>query len=150
METLDKNKCFKIGQSCACANLRRATRFITQLYDKFLRPTGLRATQFGLLMAVRVLGPVTVTKLAERTMMDRTTLGRNLRLLEKKALIGIEPGKDQRVREVIITGQGHEALKKALPLWEEAQAHVVESIGKERMNNLLENLSEMVSLVRRA
>jgi DNA-binding MarR family transcriptional regulator len=101
-------------------------------------------------MAVRVLGPVTVTKLAERTIMDRTTLGRNLKLLEKKALIRIEPGKDLRVREAIITDQGIEALKKALPLWEEAQAHVVEGIGKERMNNILENLSEMVSLVRRA
>ena len=149
IETLDEAKCFEIGRSCACANIRRAARVITQLYDGFLRPTSLRGTQFGLLMAVRALGPVTVTKLAERTMMDRTTLGRNLGLLEKKELIRIQPGKDQRVREVSLTDQGLEALMKALPLWEKAQTHVVKGLGEERMNNLLKDLSAMVSLVRK-
>jgi DNA-binding MarR family transcriptional regulator len=123
---------------------------VTQVYDEFLRASGLRGTQFSLLIAVRAMGPVTVTKLAFKTMMDRTTLGRNLMLLEKKALIRIEPGEDKRVREVTLTDEGLDALRRALPLWEEAQAHVVNSLGEERMNGLLNHLAALVSLVRRA
>ena len=149
MESLDKPKCFEMGQRCACANLRKAARVVTQRYDEIIRPSGLRGTQFGLLMAARALGPVTVTKLADKAMMDRTTLARNLRLLEKKGLIRIEPGKDQRIREVTLTKQGLEALTKALPFWEEAQARMVKGLGEERLNNLLENLEAMVSLVRK-
>ncbi len=149
MESLDKPKCFEMGQRCACANLRKAARVVTQLYDEIIRPSGLRGTQFGLLMATRALGPVTVTKLADKAMMDRTTLARNLRLLEKKGLIRIEPGKDQRIREVTLTKQGLEALTKGLPFWEKAQARMVKGLGEERLNNLLENLEAMVSLVRK-
>jgi len=64
--------------SCACFNLRKVTRGVTQLYDEMLRPAGLRVTQFSLLVAVRVAEPVGVTRLAELTVMDRTTLTRNL------------------------------------------------------------------------
>lgn len=149
MESLDKPKCFEMGQRCACANLRKAARVVTQLYDEIIRPSGLRGTQFGLLMATRALGPVTVTKLADKAIMDRTTLARNLRLLEKKGLIRIDPGKDQRMREVTLTKQGLEALTKGLPFWEKAQARMVKGLGEERLNNLLENLEAMVSLVRR-
>lgn len=146
---LDKAQCFEMGQSCACANLRQAARVVTQLYDESLRPSGLRGTQFGLLMATKALGPVTLTKLAKSTMMDRTTLARNLRPLEKKELIRIEPGEDQRMREITLTDQGLEALTKALPFWEKAQAHVVKSLGEERVNNLLEHLATVVALIRK-
>jgi DNA-binding MarR family transcriptional regulator len=149
MESLDKPKCFEMGQRCACANLRKAARVVTQLYDEIIRPSGLRGTQFGLLMATRALGPVTVTKLADKAMMDRTTLARNLKLLEKKGLIRIEAGEDQRMREVTLTKQGLGALTKALPFWEKAQAHMVKGLGEERLNNVLENLEAMVSLVRK-
>ncbi|MEE9611620.1 MAG: MarR family winged helix-turn-helix transcriptional regulator [Desulfatiglandales bacterium] len=149
MEPLDRPRCFEMGRRCACANLRKAARVVTQLYDEIIRPSGLRGTQFGLLMATRALGPVTVTKLADKAMMDRTTLARNLRLLEKKGLIRIEPGEDQRMREVTLTNQGYETLTKALPFWEKAQARIVEGLGEERLNNLLENLEAMVSLVRK-
>jgi DNA-binding MarR family transcriptional regulator len=147
-KSLNTAHCKEMGRTCACFNLRKAARAITQLYDETLRPTGLRATQFTLLMATRVLGPVTVKKLAKGTVMDRTTLTRNLRLLERKRLIKIVPGADRREREVSLTLLGHETLLQALPLWEEAQAHVVKGLGEERMNSLLKNLSEVVSLAR--
>lgn len=93
---------------------------ITQTYDEFLRPSGLRGTQFGLLMVVRGFGEITVTKLADWAIMDRTTVTRNLKLLEKKRLVNIEPGRDQRERVVTITANGINALLSALPYWEEA------------------------------
>jgi DNA-binding MarR family transcriptional regulator len=147
-QSLDRDRCIEIGRSCACANLRMAARAVTRLYDDALRPTGLRSTQFGLLMAVRILGPMSVTRLAGAALMDRTTLTRNLSLLEKKALIRIEPGEDQRMREVSLTQEGHAALTEALPLWEKAQAQVVHGLGKDRMAHLLKDLSAVVSLTR--
>ncbi len=84
--------------SCACFNLRKVTRAVTQLYDELLRPAGLRVTQFSLLVAVRMAGPVGVTRLVELTVMDRTTLTRNLELLQKQGLIEVASGEDRRTR----------------------------------------------------
>src|SRR5713226_7185668 len=89
--------CREMAASCACANLRKATRATTQLYDAMLRPSGLRATQFTLLVATRLIHTAPVTRLAKELGMDRTTLTRNLRLLERQGLIRVRPGRDRRV-----------------------------------------------------
>ena len=147
-KTLDFARCKEIGRSCACYNLRRAARATTRLYDDFLRPSGLRSTQYSMLMVARVRGPVTLTKLAEMTVTERTTLTRNLTILEKKGLIVIEPGKDRRERQVSITERGLEVLMEAIPLWEAAQAHIEQGLGGDRMDSLLKDLSEIISLSR--
>ena len=147
-KSLDSARCKEIGRSCACYNLRRAARATTRLYDDFLRPSGLRSTQYSMLMVARVLGPVTLTKLAEMTVTERTTLTRNLTILEKKGLIVIEPGKDRRERQVSITERGLKVLMEAIPLWEAAQAHTEQGLGGDRMDSLLKDLSEMISLSR--
>ena len=131
---------------CACFNLRKAARAVTHLYDEILRPTGIRATQFSLLIATNLLGPMTVTKLAEQGVMDRTTLTRNLKPLEKLGLIKISTGSDQRKRVISITRKGQEALVKALPLWRKAQARVVKGLGRKRMESVLKDLSDVVLL----
>jgi len=135
--------------NCACFNLRKATRAVTHLYDEILRPTGIRATQFSLLVAAKALGPVIVTRLAELGVMDRTTLTRNLKPLEKQGLIKVVSGEDQRTRLITLTDSGQEALAIALPLWKKAQALVVKGLGQKRWNSILENLSEMVSLTQK-
>ena len=136
------------ARGCACGNIRQAARAVTQLFDEALRPTGLRVTQFGILAATMALGPLTVTKLAERTVTDRTTLTRNLRLLTKKGLIRIQTGNDQRERKVTLTDRGREALAKGYPFWQKAQTHVVKGLGEERWKALREGLSAVVSLTR--
>jgi DNA-binding MarR family transcriptional regulator len=146
---LTMEKCKEIGQTCACYKVRKAARAVTKIYEEVLRPIGLRATQFSLLMATRVMGPVTVVKLAQVMVMDRTTLTRNLQILETRGLITIKPGEDRREREVNLTAEGMEVLAKAVPLWEEAQERVREGLGEERLQNLLGDLSEMVSLTRK-
>jgi DNA-binding MarR family transcriptional regulator len=82
------------------------------------------------------------------TVTERTTLTRNLTVLEKKGLIVIEPGKDRRERQVSITQPGLEVLMAAIPLWEAAQAHIEQGLGGDRMDSLLKDLSEIVSLSR--
>ena len=136
------------ARGCACGNIRQAARAVTQLFDEALRPAGLRATQFGILGATMVMGPLTVTKLAEVTVTDRTTLTRNLRLLAKKGLIRIQMGSDRREREVTLTDRGREALAKGYPFWQKAQTHVVKGLGEERWKALREGLSAVVSLTR--
>jgi DNA-binding MarR family transcriptional regulator len=81
--------------------------------------------------------------------MDRTTLTRNLQVLEKRGLIAINPGEDRREREVTLTASGMEVLVQAIPLWEAAQERVRQGLGEEKMQNLLADLSEMISLARK-
>jgi DNA-binding MarR family transcriptional regulator len=101
-----------------------------------------------MLMAARLRGPVTLTKLAKMTVTERTTLSRNLTILEKKGLVLIEPGEDRRERQVSITKRGQEVLLEAMPLWEAAQAHIEQGLGGDRMGGLLEGLAEIISLSR--
>jgi DNA-binding MarR family transcriptional regulator len=81
--------------------------------------------------------------------MDRTTVTRNLKLLEKKGLVNIEPGKDQRERIVTLTDSGIKALVSALPYWEEAQHHVSEICGEDRTSHMVKEVSHMVSMLRK-
>ena len=132
------------ARDCVCYNLRKAARAVTQLYDEMLRPTGIRGTQYTLLAALRNLGSASISELAERTVTDRTTLTRNLRLLEERGLIRIEPGEDRRVREARLTDAGREALAEAYPYWRRAQDRMAESLTVTRMRRLLSDLSETV------
>lgn len=132
-------------QRCTCFNLRKATRAVTQYYDDVLRPSGLRATQFSLLMVLRAAGPLRLTELAEMAVMDRTTLKRNLDLLERERLVRVEPGEDARVREVSLTDAAGRRLEAALPYWEQAQARITSSLGRGRQERLLGDLSAAVA-----
>jgi DNA-binding MarR family transcriptional regulator len=147
--SLDQARCLEMGRACVCFNIRKAARAISHLYDRFLRPAGLRATQFALLMAARINSPVTLTRLAKITVMDRTTLTRNLVVLEKRGFIAIQAGEDRREREVSLTPQGYEVLEQGASLWAQAQAHIQEGLGREWLENLLRDLGETVALTRR-
>lgn len=135
-----------VANTCACFNLRKASRTVTQLYDEILQPSGLLATQFTPLVAISIAGSTTITHLAEELVMDRTTLTRNLKPLERQGLIEIASGQDQRTRVVTLTTKGCEALALAIPLWEQAQASVVEGLGQNRWSTLLSNLADTVLL----
>jgi DNA-binding MarR family transcriptional regulator len=138
--------CARIAAACACYNLRRAARAVTRLYDRILAPSGLKATQFSVLMAASRRGPVPMGKLAEATVTERTTLTRNLALLEARGLIRFEEGDDRRQRNVGITPEGLAVLKQALPLWEQAQEQVTAGLGEERLGRILKDMADMAAL----
>jgi DNA-binding MarR family transcriptional regulator len=146
-EDLDR-ACSEAAGSCACFHLRRAARAVTQLYDDRLRPCGLRVTQFALLVAVRNRGPLPVSGLAELTLVDRTTLTRNLALLARKGLLRLDPGEDRRVRDVRITDLGRRALVAAIPLWRGAQREMVRRLGSKRLGGLLAGLAAAAAAAR--
>lgn len=138
----------EVGRRCACHNLRRVTRAVTQLYDDFLRPTGLRVTQFSVLVALRNLDQTTVNRLADKLVVDRTTLTRNLRPLQDAGFVRLRPGEDRRVREISLTPAGEEMLQTALPLWREAQNQMRRALGRDRLERLLSDLSTTLHVVR--
>ena len=125
MTPLDKNKCMDIARNCACFHLRRTARLVSQAFDQKLKKTGLRITQFSLLMAFFLLPEARLSKIARIMGMDRTTLSRNVKLLEKKGLVSMEPGEDRREQQVRLSPKGEQALEEAIPCWEEAQNQVM-------------------------
>jgi DNA-binding MarR family transcriptional regulator len=135
-------------QRCTCFSFRKAARAVTQYYDEVLRPSGLRTTQFSLLMMLRAAGTLSITELAEQAVMDRTTLKRNLDLLERERLVRIRAGKDARVREVSLTDLAVRKLDAALPYWETAQGQVTGKLGRGRSERLLADLAAAVEAVR--
>ena len=121
---------------CNCYALRQATRRVTQLYDHFLAPLGLRATQYALLIEVERRGPVSLIPLADAMVMDRATLGHNIRPLEADGYLALSIGRDRRSREVCLTKSGRKILAKAKPLWRRAQAIFEAEIGPEEVAGL--------------
>jgi DNA-binding MarR family transcriptional regulator len=136
-----------MAATCACFNVRTAARAVTQLYDDVLRPSGLRTTQLTLLMLLRGHGAMSISGLAEAAMTDRTTLTRNLAVLEERKLVRIRPGEDARVRVVELTGDGDAAIDAAFPLWERAQALITSRMGRDGLERLLAELSGAVRAV---
>ena len=113
---------------CTCFAARRAARAITQHYDRHLRPTGLRTTQFTLLTVLALGGPLPLTRAADRLGMERTTLTRNLRPLLARGLVTEEASGDRRVRTLAITRPGIAAARAALPRWREAQGSMTRHV----------------------
>jgi DNA-binding MarR family transcriptional regulator len=138
----------QVVSSCACFNLRKASRVVTQHFDQILKPSGLLITQFTILVAISMAKSGTVNELAERLVMDRTTLTRNLKPMEREKWLKSEPGQDQRTRVISLTPNGEAALAKALPLWKQAQSGVEEALGQQRWNALLSHLAETTALIR--
>ena len=132
--------------NCTCFNLRKAARAVTQAYDKAIKPSGLRVTQFSLLSIVARLGPVGIKDLSKALVMDRTTLGRNLKVLSDRGLLEIGEGDDRRYRPITITAAGQDALDLALPLWKQAQTHMDIGFGQNRLAGFHSDLSEAVRL----
>ena len=115
---------------CNCLAMRKAARHVSQLYDRCLAPAGLRVTQFSILARLHRLGPRTVGELAADLVLDRTTLTRNLRPLERDGLVAAvaDPG-DRRRRALSLTEAGAGRLRAAWALWAEAQARFEGAYG---------------------
>jgi DNA-binding MarR family transcriptional regulator len=133
------------ARRCACATIRRTDRVLTQFYDEILAPSGLHVTQFTTLVTLAEAAPISINHLAKLLVMDRTTLTRNLELLTKQHLVRIEEGEDRRIRLVFLTQEGEQALRRAWPLWQEAQARIERALGRERFEGLLTDLSEVLA-----
>jgi DNA-binding MarR family transcriptional regulator len=114
---------------------------VTQHYEASFRGTGLRATQFTVLAALAQTGPTPVSLLAGQLGLERTTLTRNLRPLEKKGLIETLSDADGRVRRIKITERGEATALAALGAWKRAQASVGKVLRRSGVRDLLVTLT---------
>lgn len=132
--------------ACNCLALRQAARHVTQFYDQFLAPNGLRATQYSILARLQRKGPMTINALAAELVMDRTTLGRNILPLKRDGLIAVGPGKsDRRSKELRLTNAGTARVRVALKSWQDAQAGFEAAFGVTRAKKLRTLLEHVVS-----
>lgn len=124
------------SEVCNCFAIRSAARQTSQFYDRHLAPAGLRTTQFSVLANLRHHGALAINELAQVMAMDRTTMGRALRPLEREGLVVIGPGRDRRTRALHLTAAGRDRLRQAAPLWREAQAAFEKSYGAKESETL--------------
>lgn len=106
---------------CYCLAARRNARAVTRLYEKKLRPHGLRATQFSLLAGLALKGPTPMSELAELLGLERTTLTRSAALLERSGWVATVRSEDARERPLRLTRAGRRKLENAFPAWKAAQ-----------------------------
>jgi DNA-binding MarR family transcriptional regulator len=140
----------RVATDCTAASLRRAARALSSLYDAHLAETGLRGTQFSLLVAISLMGEPAVTMLAERLGLDRTTMTRNLAPLVRDGLLEDAAAGDRRVHSVKLTAKGRRTVERALPLWDAAQAEVSRALGERRRRELVEGLDALTTVAERA
>jgi DNA-binding MarR family transcriptional regulator len=120
--------------ACTCGSLRKASRRISQFYDAALAPVGIKSTQYSILSEVgrgRPEGPVTMRELAAAMVMDRSTLGHNLKPLERDDLVIVRlSSEDRRKRYVELTVKGKAILQRSRRLWKLAEGRFEKIFGK--------------------
>jgi DNA-binding MarR family transcriptional regulator len=146
-QQLDPQTCQEMGRSCLGFNLRKADLAVMQIFDEEVRSLDLRCTQFGLLMVARVMEPVALSQLSDHLGIDRTTLSRNLKPLEKRGLVRVVSGEDRRERKLSLTPEGHRLLLKAHSAWSRTQARLVKLIGKTELDRLVDQLQKVTALI---
>lgn len=132
-----------LSTDCLCISLRRAARGVSRHYDGALDGFGINVAQYSLLCNLRRLDQPSISSLAEAMGLDRSTLGRNLRVLEGDGLVALTEGADQRNRLVRLTDAGAERLVAAQPAWEASQQRLVDRLGDEKRATLLALLEEL-------
>lgn len=131
---------------CNCFAIRKAARHVTQLYDRHLAPVGLTVSQFSILVRLHRLGPRTINELAAHMAMDRTTMGRSVRPLEREGLVTISADeRDGRRRALAITESGRERMRAGRAGWAAAQARFEASFGADKALALRETLAALTA-----
>jgi DNA-binding MarR family transcriptional regulator len=133
---------FQEMTGCLCFALRRTTRGLTQLYDRALKPHGLRVTQLPILLAASAGQPVALGPMAERLGMERTTLLRNVRPLVRRGLVEQSTARESRRTTLKTTAAGKTLLKRAYPAWRDVQNRVLETLGPSGLSRVLGALGE--------
>lgn len=127
-------------ENCVCFNLRRAARVVTQYYDAQMRRHGIRPTQGTILASLAGRDIWSMAELSERLGMERTTLVRNLRPLQRQGFVRVNGGGHGRLVELAITIKGKKQIEKLAPAWKSVQSTVVKTLGKKRWSSILSGL----------
>lgn len=119
-------------ESCPCFRARAASRRITRDYDEAFKSLGLKSTQFSLLAIIKGKAPSSITTMADKLAMERTSLIRTLELMESKGFISLAAEGYRRERKITMTAKGEEIFAKAIPLWRQMQQRFEQRIGTQK------------------
>lgn len=131
---------------CLMFNARMASRALSRRYERLVRPLGIKSGQFSVLVLVMNNTGKNMSELADLVSMDRTTLLRNLALLEQKTLVEPKPMKGGGGRTYVLTARGEEVLSKAVPLWRQVQADVQSEMGADEFQAAIDALRKLSRL----
>ena len=132
---------------CGSFNFRRTARAVTRLYDTAMQESGIRSTQFAILVGIAKSQPVAIGTLGETLVIDPTTLTRSLRLLKKEGLISVSERAKMRQRFVSMTPQGEKVLARSLPAWRKVHQRFVETLGSQHWIELRNELEKIAHVV---
>ena len=131
---------------CNLFHLRRAARAVSRQYGAMMKSTDAQAPQFSVLFILSRAGALSITELASKMGMDRTSMSRNLLPMQAHGLVSLGAEGAARAREVTITQAGRAALDELMPLWRQAQAEFVEHLGEADTALLIELLSRVATI----
>jgi DNA-binding MarR family transcriptional regulator len=129
-----------VAENCVCFNLRRVARVVTQFYDAEMRRHGVRPTQGSILASLNSKASWTMAELSDWLGMERTTLVRNLRPLQRDGFVEVAGGGRGNRVELTITTKGRQQVEKLTPAWKSAQSAVVKILGEKRWSTILSDL----------
>ena len=132
-----------LNSQCICTHLRRAARGVSRHYDEALEGFGINVAQFSLLRHLQRLDKPSISSLADAMGLDRSTLGRNLKVLEADGLVALAEGDDLRNRLVLLTELGAARVRDAEPAWEQAQTQLVDNLGADQRDELVRLLKQL-------
>ncbi len=141
---LDRNS---INTNCTCFNMRKVARALTQFFDRHLESYNIRSTQFTLLVELDNKASKTLTEIANTLVMDRTTLTRNLKPLEKNGLIISTQTKDKRTKAYALTQKGHELVNNVVPLWQTAQEKIIVALSENKVRSILSDVDYILAKI---
>ena len=136
----------KTNELCNCFILRKGASNLTFIYDKALSRSGIRVTQYALLKYIYLLSSPNLKQLATALNQNRSTVGRNIKILERIKLVSLKVGKDKRQIEIILTEHGINTLHKARKAWEVMNKTISSKLGKEKQQQLIELMNDIKAI----
>ena len=136
----------KKSEICLAHAIRRADRVVSQLYNEYLAPVGIRVTQFSVLRALDIMGTTTASQIQVALVMDQTTVSRALKPLIRDGYIVVAEGATRREKSLTLSADGKKLYKQALVPWNKAQQMLRKKLGKGRDDLLIELSDRVVAL----
>ncbi len=134
------------NRDCLESNSRKMSRVLSAIYASGMKESQLKTSQFSLLSVIRGYGKISIGQLSKVMLMDQTTVTRNIKVLQKSALVSIVAGNDRRVKEISLTKKGQEIHKQALPYWRTIQSKVWDKLGEEKVKQLFALIDEVIEI----
>lgn len=129
---------------CYCIALRKVSRRLTAVYDEAFAPLGITVSQFSQLRNIKHKQPVSLTELADILELDRSTVGRNTKVLHRMNLVAMTPSpEDQRETMLTLTGEAITLLKRAMPIWNDVQARIEAKLEAAEFDRLIGALGDL-------